>query len=87
MGQMQGEAAGFADELSGQGEEAPPEGLGGHHLLKRRRKQGIAKGAAALTLSPTPDWLTDNAPTVMWSLPPPQHRHGESAGLHLGNRR
>ena len=29
---------------------------------QRRRKQGIAKGAAALTLSPTPNWLTDNAP-------------------------
>ena len=33
LGQMQSEAAGRAGEPSGQGEEAPPEGLGGHHLL------------------------------------------------------
>ena len=31
--QMQGEAAGRAGEPSGQGEEASPEGLGGHDLL------------------------------------------------------
>ena len=30
---MQGEAAGRAGEASGQGEEAPSEGLGGNHLL------------------------------------------------------
>ena len=30
---MQGEAAGRAGEPSGEGEEPPPEGLGGHHLL------------------------------------------------------
>ena len=33
LGQMQSEAAGRAGEASGEGEEAPPEGLGGHHLL------------------------------------------------------
>ena len=33
VGQVQGEAAGLADEPSGQGEEAPPEGLGGCQLL------------------------------------------------------
>ena len=30
---MQGEAAGRAGDSSGEGEEPPPEGLGGHHLL------------------------------------------------------
>ena len=30
---MQGEAAGLAGEPSGQGEEASPQGLGGHDLL------------------------------------------------------
>ena len=33
LGQMQGEATGRAGEPSGEGEEPPPEGLGGHHLL------------------------------------------------------
>ena len=33
LGQMQGEAAGRAGELSGEGEEASSEGLGGHHML------------------------------------------------------
>ena len=33
MGQVPGEAARLAGEPSGQREEAPPEGLGGHHLL------------------------------------------------------
>ena len=33
LGQMQSEAARRAGEPSGQGEEASPEGLGGHHLL------------------------------------------------------
>ena len=33
MGQVQGEAPGLAGEPSGQIEEAPPEGLGGHDLL------------------------------------------------------
>ena len=33
LGQVQGETAGRAGEASGQGEEAPPEGLGGCQLL------------------------------------------------------
>ena len=33
LGKMQGEAACRAGEASGQGEEPPPEGLGGHDLL------------------------------------------------------
>ena len=33
LGKMQGEAAGRAGEPSGQGEETPPEGLGGGHRL------------------------------------------------------
>ena len=33
LGKMQSEAARRAGEPSGQGEEASPEGLGGHHLL------------------------------------------------------
>ena len=33
LGQMQGEAACLAGEPSGQGEEPPPQGLGGHDLL------------------------------------------------------
>ena len=33
LGKMQGEAAGRAGDSSGEGEEPPPEGLGGHHLL------------------------------------------------------
>ena len=33
LGQMQSEAAGLAGEPSGEGEEAPSQGFGGHHLL------------------------------------------------------
>ncbi len=33
LGKVPGEAARRAGEASGQGEEAPPEGLGGYHLL------------------------------------------------------
>ena len=33
LGQMQGEATCRAGEASGEGEEPPPEGLGGYHLL------------------------------------------------------
>ena len=33
LGKMQGEAAGRAGDSSGEGEEPPPQGLGGHHLL------------------------------------------------------
>ena len=33
LGKMQGEEPGLAGEPSGQGEEAPPQGLGGHRLL------------------------------------------------------
>ena len=33
LGQMQSELARRAGEASGEGEEPPPEGLGGHHLL------------------------------------------------------
>ena len=39
---MQGEAARRAGEPSGQGEEAPPEGLGGHHLLAQTDARGPA---------------------------------------------
>ena len=40
--QMQSEAAGRAGEPSGQGEEAPPEGLGGHHPLAQTDARGPA---------------------------------------------
>ena len=40
--QMQSEAAGRAGEPSGQGEEAPPEGLGGHHPLVQTDARGPA---------------------------------------------
>ena len=33
LGEVQSEAAGLAGDASGQGEEAPPEGLGGCHRL------------------------------------------------------
>ena len=39
---MQSEAAGRAGEPSGQGEEAPPEGLGGHHPLAQTDARGPA---------------------------------------------
>ena len=42
LGQMQSEAAGRAGEPAGQGEEAPPEGLGGHHLLAQTDARGPA---------------------------------------------
>ena len=42
LGQMQSEAAGRAGEPSGQGEEAPPEGPGGHHLLAQTDARGPA---------------------------------------------
>ena len=44
---MQGEAAGRAGEPSGKGEEPPPEGLGGYHLLTQtdaRRPAGQVVG-------------------------------------------
>ena len=40
--QMQSEAAGRAGEPSGQGEEAPPEGPGGHHPLVQTDARGPA---------------------------------------------
>ena len=40
--QMQSEAAGRAGEPSGQGEEAPPEGPGGHHPLAQTDARGPA---------------------------------------------
>ena len=39
---MQGEAAGRAGELSGQGEETPPQGLGGDQLLTETDAGGPA---------------------------------------------
>ena len=41
-GKMQSETAGRAGEPSGQGEEPPPEGLGGHHLLAQTDAHGPA---------------------------------------------
>ena len=40
--QMQSQAAGRASEASGEGEEAPPEGLGGHQLLAQADARGPA---------------------------------------------
>ena len=42
LGKMQGEAARRAGEPSGQGEDPPPEGLGGHHLLAQTDARGPA---------------------------------------------
>ena len=45
--QVQGQAARRAGEPSGEGEEAPPQGLGGHHLLAQadaRRPAGQVVG-------------------------------------------
>ena len=42
LGQMQGEATGLAREASGQGEEAPSEGLGGCHRLAQTDAHGPA---------------------------------------------
>ena len=42
FGKMQSEAAGLAGEPSGDGEEVPPEGLGGHHQLAQTDAHGPA---------------------------------------------
>ena len=42
LGQMQSEAARRAGEPSGEGEEAPPQGLGGHQLLAQTDARGPA---------------------------------------------
>ena len=42
LGQMQSEASRRAGEASGEGEEPPPEGLGGHHLLTQTDARGPA---------------------------------------------
>ena len=42
VGQMQSEAAGRSGEPSGEGEEAPPEGLGGYYLLAQTDAGGPA---------------------------------------------
>ena len=42
LGKMQGEAAGRAGEPSGQGEETPPQGLGGDQLLTETDAGGPA---------------------------------------------
>ena len=54
--QMQSEAAGRAGEPSGQGEEAPPEGPGGHHTLVQTDARGPAGQVMGqhLTGTPTP---------------------------------
>ena len=42
LGKMQGEAAGRAGEPSGEGEETPPQGLGGGHVLAQSDAGGPA---------------------------------------------
>ena len=42
LGKMQSETARLAGEPSGQGEEAPPEGLGGYQLLAQTDAHGPA---------------------------------------------
>ena len=42
LGQMQGEATRRAGEPCGEGEEPPPEGLGGHHRLAQPEPRGPA---------------------------------------------
>ena len=54
--QMQSEAARRAGEPSGEGEEAPPEGLGGHHLLAQTEARRPAGRLWAIT------WLASQAP-------------------------
>ena len=61
-GQMQGEAARRAGEPSGQGEEAPPEGLGGHDLLTQADSRGPAGQVTRHYLGGQPGGVGGEAP-------------------------
>ena len=54
LGQMQGKATGRAGEPSGEGEEPPPEGLGGHHLLAQPDAHGPASQVVGHHVGATP---------------------------------
>ena len=58
LGKVQGQAAGLAGEPSGQGEEASPEGLGGHDLLT----EPDARRPAGQIVSDDPVSSTGQAP-------------------------
>ena len=71
LGQMQSEAAGRAGEPSGQGEEAPPEGLGGHHLLAQTDARGPAGQVMGITWTASHAPLAGKRPEGRWLRPTP----------------
>ena len=65
---MQGEAAGLAGEASGQGEEAPPQGLGGRHRLAQTNARR-PEGQVAITCTASQAALAGKRPDGRWLSP------------------
>ena len=74
LGQMQGEAARRAGEPSGQGEEPPPEGLGGHDLLTQADAGGPAGQVVGHRLYRRQAPLAAKRPEGRWFSPTPYLR-------------
>ena len=73
LGKMQGEAVRRAGEPSRQGEEPPPEGLGGHDLLAQTDSRCPA-GHGAITCTASQAALAAKRPDGMWFSPTPYLR-------------
>ncbi len=69
---MQSEAAGRAGDSSGEGEEPPPEGLGGHHLHPDR--SALSNGPGRHHLYRQQAALAAKRPDGMWFSPTPYFR-------------
>ena len=72
--QMQGQAAGRAGEPTGQGEEAPPQGLGGHHLLTETDARRPAARLCAIACTASHAALAAKRPDGRWLRPTPYLR-------------
>ena len=70
LGKMQGEAACRAGDASGQGEEPPPEGLGGHDLLTQADAGSIQRARLwAITCTASQAPLAAKRPEGRWFSP------------------
>ena len=73
-GQGQCQAARRAGEPTGQGEEAPPQGLGGHHLLTETDARRPAARLCAIACTASHAALAAKRPDGRWLRPTPYLR-------------
>ena len=73
-GKMQGQSACRAGDPSGQGEEPPPEGLGGHDLLTQADAGCPAGQVCAITCTASQAPLAAKRPEGRWFSPTPYLR-------------